>query len=70
MPNHITNRLRFNADSEKVKEILEAIKQDKIGVGSIDFNKIIPMPNDIFRGNLGSAERELYGNKNWHDCYA
>jgi hypothetical protein len=32
-----------------------------------DFNKIIPMPDDIFRGNLGAEEREKYGNKNWYD---
>ena len=67
MPNHVTNILRFDADLKKVKEILEVIKQDEYGVGSFDFNKIIPMPEDVFRGNLGSAERELYKNKNWYD---
>ncbi len=74
MPNHIINRLRFDADDKTVKEMLEKIKQDEFGVGSIDFNKIIPMPDDIFRGNLGSAERELYRDSNmisWRvDCWA
>lgn len=39
----------------------------KIGLGSIDFNKVIPMPEHIFRGNLGMAEREKYGKDNWYD---
>ena len=33
----------------------------------IDFNKIIPMPNNIYRGDLGKRERELYGSNNWYD---
>lgn len=33
----------------------------------MDFNKIIPMPDTVFRGNLGSNERALYGNNNWYD---
>lgn len=68
MPNHVTNFLSFeNVPYERVKEILEAIKNDEIGIGSIDFNKIIPMPEHIFRGNLGSEELEKYGTDNWYD---
>ena len=47
--------------------MFEAIKNDEIGLGSIDFNKVIPMPEHIFRGNLGMAEREKYGKNNWYD---
>lgn len=68
MPNHITNIVSFNdIPYEKTKEILEAIKNDEFGIGSIDFNKIIPMPEHIFRGNLGTEEREKYGRDNWYD---
>lgn len=67
MPNHITNRLNIIADKERVREILEAIQQDEHGLGSIDFNKIIPMPEEIFRGNLGQKEKELFGENNWYD---
>ena len=68
MPNHITNVLSFeDIPYEEVKEILEAIKNDEFGIGSIDFNKIIPMPDNIYRGNLGNEERELYGKDNWYD---
>ena len=32
-----------------------------------DFEKIIPMPPNIFRGNLSSKQRELSGGLNWYD---
>ena len=44
MPNHITNILKFEGDSEQVHTMLDKIKSDELGFGSIDFNKIIPMP--------------------------
>ena len=35
------------------------------------FNMIIPIPDHIFRGNLGQDEREKYGKDNWYDwCIA
>ena len=67
MPNHVTNIVRVSGDPEKVRAMFEAIKDDKIGLGSLDFNKVIPMPAHIFRGNLGMAEREKYGKENWYD---
>lgn len=44
MPNHVTNILRVTAENEE--EIFNAIK----GEGEdqfIDFNKILPMPEDL-----------------------
>ena len=41
MPNHITNILTFEGDSEQVHAVLDKIKSDELGLGSIDFNKII-----------------------------
>lgn len=35
MPNHVTNILRVSGDPEKVRAMFEAIKDDKIGLGSI-----------------------------------
>jgi len=68
MPNNITNVLTVEGVSEeRIAEILAAIRMDGIeGRRSIDFNKIIPMPEDIFRGNLGQEERQLYGRNNWY----
>ena len=31
-----------------------------------DFNNIVPMPKNIFRGNLGREEEEKYGDNNWY----
>ncbi len=67
MPNHVTNILRVSGDPEIVRVMFEAIKNNEIGLGSIDFNKVIPIPEHIFRGNLGMAEREKYGKDNWSD---
>lgn len=74
MPNHIQNRVIFECGEEKLKEILTKIQSDdtedkyEISVlGTIDFNKIIPMPDTVYRGLLGNKERELYGNNNWYD---
>lgn len=47
MPNHITNRLTVKAEGEQLEEILAAIQNDSIGRGSIDFNKLIPMPESL-----------------------
>ena len=67
MPNHITNKITIISKQERINEILETIKHDEHGLGSIDFNKIIPMPDNIFRGDIGKKEKEFYGNyaKNW-----
>ena len=45
MANNVTNELTFkHCSPERCREILEAIQRDDIGVGSIDFDKIIPEP--------------------------
>ena len=51
MPNHITNKLKVVGTVEQVKEALDFIKNDELGFGSIDFNKITPMPKWVY-GNL------------------
>jgi len=68
MPNNVTNILTVEGVSEeRAAEILDAIRRDDVeSRRSIDFNKIIPMPEDIFRGDLGQKEIELYGKNNWH----
>ena len=44
MPNHVQNVIRLHGDEKRIREVLEAIKNDQYGVGSVDFEKIIPMP--------------------------
>lgn len=35
--------------------------------GGFSFERFIPMPDYIYRGDLGQSEREMYGANNWHD---
>lgn len=67
MPNHVTNIITYEGDRKQIAEMLDAIKNDKFGIGTVDFNKIIHMPDDIYTGDLGKKEMELYGDKNWYD---
>jgi hypothetical protein len=47
MPNHVVNYIRFEGDANKIIELKNAIKNDRFGVGTIDFDKLIPMPADL-----------------------
>lgn len=57
MPNHITNRLIIKASEDRVREVLGFIKgeTEERTPMYIDFNKIVPMPNelDISSGSEG-----------------
>ena len=45
MSNHIHNSIAFFCDDNRLTEVLEAIQCDNDGIGTIDFNKIIPVKN-------------------------
>ena len=68
MPNHVINRLEFECSEERLKELLSAICYDNnaetetVGIGTIDFNKIIPMPEslDIECGSRTDRGIDLY----------
>ena len=53
MPNHVINRLTFDCPEDRLKQILSEIWYDKNsdsdqkGIGTIDFNKITPMPESL-----------------------
>lgn len=47
MPNHITNIVAVSGDESRMQSMLKEIQTDEYGVGSVDFNKIIPMPDDV-----------------------
>jgi hypothetical protein len=69
MPNWTRNELNVQADDPKyIKEFKDKVfTEDDKGKLNFDFEKIIPMPKNIFRGNLGKEEREKYGENNWYD---
>ncbi|MDR1464067.1 MAG: hypothetical protein LBJ11_02040, partial [Oscillospiraceae bacterium] len=48
MPNWVTNHLTIEAETEeRLHEIMTAIAYDDKGLGTIDFNKINPMPPEL-----------------------
>ena len=68
MPNHIYNVVTFDCPHERAAEILSAVEMEGCELGSIDFEKLIPMPEDVYRGPLGRDEMKQYpGEKNWYD---
>ncbi len=68
MPNHVINRIEIECSPERLKEILSAIcyddssETDSTGIGTIDFNKITPMPQslDIESGSSTDLGINLY----------
>jgi hypothetical protein len=50
-----------------VERVSSVLRVEKSQPCFIDFEKIIPMPEGVFRGNLGEKERQLYGKNNWYD---
>ena len=47
MPNHVTSVITLSGDESRIKAMLEQIKNDEIGIGSVDFNKVLPMPESL-----------------------
>ena len=47
MPNHITNRIKLIGEPAEIRRFMGIIKSDEFGLGSIDFNKVIPMPANV-----------------------
>lgn len=47
MPNHVGNIVEFSGDKNRIQQMLETIKYDEYGIGSFDFNKLIPMPESL-----------------------
>ena len=64
MPNHVRNMLTFNGDPERIREMLTQIQDDEEGFGSIDFNKLIPMPQEL---GIESGSRTNEGLKFYND---
>ena len=74
MPNWCYVTLEARASKEELQKFYDKViiptPDSDEGKEALDFNAIIPMPNNIFRGNLGDAEREQCkrdGIPNWYD---
>lgn len=69
MPNHVTNIITLSGDKDQVARLMKAVQNDEYGLGSIDFNKIIPMPAtmDIEAGS--NTDRGLKAYKDFISVY-
>lgn len=62
MPNHITNVLHFHCSDERFSEIAEFLRVEGEPIGTVDFNKSIPMPKEleIEAGSTGETGLRVY----------
>lgn len=68
MPNCCYGTLSIYASKELLETILATLQGTNEEEGNpFDFNKVIPMPDYIYRGDIGLHEQELYGKNNWYD---
>ena len=69
MPNHITNIIEIKGDPQRVRALFEAVKSDEYGLGSIDFNKLVPMPPDLDMEEGSRTDRGLKAYKDFIEVY-
>lgn len=62
MPNHIRNVIA--AAPEVLDKIRAALRGDD---RTVDFNRLVPMPDDILRGNLQLEDMRRSQGRNWYD---
>jgi hypothetical protein len=61
MPNWCENIVTFTGPRAKLDALIEGAGKREL------LNTIRPMPDSVFRGNVGTAEREEHGSNNWYD---
>lgn len=70
MPNYVRNRLKIvpkdYTKAEEIEDKLSGIDEDGQYM-AFSFQSIIPMPENIYKGDVGEKEMEMYGNDNWYD---
>lgn len=69
MPNHVTNVIEIKGNPARIKSLFEAVKNDEYGIGSIDFNKLIPMPPELDIEEGSQIKRGLKAYKDFIEVY-
>lgn len=64
MPNHVENHIEFNGDKQQIDAMLNKIGSDEYGIGTIDFKKIINMPETL---NIEAGSRTDHGLKAYRE---
>lgn len=47
MPNHVQNRIHLDGKPEQIRQMLKKIQNEEYGIGTVDFEKILPMPDTV-----------------------
>ena len=63
MPNWTENNVLFVGKKKQLETLKTMLKSKD---NDFDFNNIVPMPKNIYRGLLGREEEEKYGKNNWY----
>ena len=64
MPNYCNNNLFIEGNPDTLKKIMSYVESND---NVFDFERIVPMPDSIYRGNIGQKEEEIYGKSNRYD---
>ena len=64
MPNYCYNILTIEGPHDTLRKIHDLVRGEET---PFDFEKIIPMPDYIYRGVIGAEEITIYGKNNWYD---
>ena len=70
MPNWMRTALEVSGDQKLREKFFNAIGQGLESKQPIDFEKIIPPPDNLFRGNLGADEEKYCKDNNIPDWYS
>lgn len=61
MPENVLNRIKLSGDQSRINELLEAVRYECCKIGTLDFEKLLPIPSSITR----DSERLDWSEKNW-----
>lgn len=64
MPNYCVNTVSVDAAPEVLDQLRCFVASEE---NAFDFEKIIPMPCNIYMRNIGTDEEKTYGGRNWYD---
>lgn len=67
MANNVTNIIELRGKPERIQDLLETSAKEEDGFGSISFDKIIPVPRDLYMGDVPTGGPKPYGKNNWLD---
>ena len=69
MLNHVTNSITFKGEEDRILAMLEAVKNDQYGRGSIDFNKLVPRPASLDIEAGSNTDQGLKAYKGFIEVY-